>query len=39
MKPGAYEVAVKKEGYKEQVVNVSINDGERSELVVELETA
>ena len=39
MNPGPYEVVVKKEGYKEKVVTVSINDGERSELVVELETA
>jgi hypothetical protein len=39
MKPGTYEVAVKKEGYKEKVVTVNINDGERSELSVELEKA
>jgi LEA14-like dessication related protein len=37
MKPGGYEVTVKKEGYKEKVVTVNINDGERSELAVELE--
>ena len=39
MKPGTYEVFVKKEGYKEKVETVNINDGERSELIVELERA
>jgi len=39
MSAGTYEVVVKKEGYKEKVVTVSINDGERSELKVELEMA
>lgn len=39
MKPGTYEVVVKKEGYKEKVVTVNINDGERSELKVDLEMA
>ena len=38
MNPGPYEVVVKKDGYKEKVVTVNISDGERSELVVELET-
>jgi hypothetical protein len=37
MKPGTYEVAVKKDGYKEKALSVSINDSERSELKVELE--
>lgn len=39
MKTGTYEVLVKREGYKEKVVTVSIQDGERSELIVELEKA
>jgi len=39
MKPGTYEVAVKKDGYKEKALSVSINDSERSELKVELEKA
>jgi hypothetical protein len=39
MNTGTYEVFVKKEGYKEKVVSVSINDGERSQLTVELEKA
>jgi hypothetical protein len=37
MKPGTYEVAVKKDGYKEKALSVSISDRERSELKVELE--
>jgi len=39
MKPGTYEVNIKKEGYKEKVVTVNINDGERTDLKVELEKA
>jgi uncharacterized membrane protein len=37
MNKGTYDVVVKKEGYKEKIVTVSINEGERSELKVELE--
>ena len=37
MNTGTYDVFVKKEGYKEKIVTVSINGGERSELKVELE--
>ncbi len=39
MNTGTYEVVVKKQGYKEKFATVSINDGERSELKVELEMA
>jgi hypothetical protein len=39
MKPGTYEVVVKKDGYKEKALSVSISDSERSELKVELEKA
>lgn len=39
MNLGTYEVVVKKEGYKVKIVNVSINDGERTELKVDLEMA
>jgi hypothetical protein len=37
MNKGTYDVVVKKEGYKEKIVTVSINECERSELKVELE--
>ena len=37
MEPGTYKVEVSKQGFKNKVVSVSITDGERSELVVELE--
>lgn len=39
MKAGTYKVVVRKPGYKEKEVTVSVADGERSELVVELEKA
>jgi len=39
MNPGTYEVNIKKEGYNEKVVTVNINDGERTDLKVELEKA
>ena len=39
MKAGTYRVSVRKPGYKEKEVTVSIADGERSELNVELEKA
>jgi hypothetical protein len=39
MEPGTYNVSVNKEGYKGKEVSVSVTDGERSELVVELEKA
>jgi len=39
MPEGTYKVIVHKPGYKEKEVIVSVSDGERSELVVELETA
>ena len=37
MKAGTYKVVISKLGYKEKEVTVSIADGERSELIVELE--
>ena len=37
MKAGTYRVSVRKPGYKEKEVTVSIADGERSELTVEIE--
>jgi hypothetical protein len=39
MHPGTYNVVVSKPGYKDKVVTVSVADGERSELKVELEKA
>lgn len=39
MQPGNYKVIVQKPGYKEKEVTVSVADGERSELNVELEKA
>ncbi len=39
MKAGTYKVVVSKPGYKVKEVTVSVADGERSELVVELEKA
>ncbi len=37
MKPGKYEITVKKEGYREKLVSVNINPGERSDLEVFIE--
>lgn len=37
MEPGTYKVEVSKQGFKNKEISVSITDGERSELVVELE--
>jgi hypothetical protein len=39
MPAGSYKVAVSKPGFKTKEVTVTVADGERSELVVELETA
>jgi uncharacterized membrane protein len=39
MQPGTYRVIVRKPGYKEKEVTVSVADGERSELLVEMEKA
>jgi len=39
MQPGTYKVVVSKPGYKEKEVIVSVSNGERSELKVELEKA
>jgi hypothetical protein len=39
MPAGTYKVVVNKPGYKEKEVSVSVADGERSELTVELEKA
>lgn len=39
MEAGAYKVKVTKQGYKDRDVSVVIEDGERSELIVELEKA
>jgi hypothetical protein len=39
MKPGTYKVSISKPGYKEKEVSVSVADGERSVLKVELERA
>jgi hypothetical protein len=39
MPSGTYKVVVNKPGYKEKEVSVSVADGERSELTVELEKA
>lgn len=39
MPAGTYTVIVKKPGYKEQEISVSVPDGERTELKVELEKA
>ena len=39
MQAGTYRVSVSKPGYKEKEVTVSVADGERSELNVELEKA
>jgi uncharacterized membrane protein len=37
MKAGTYKVVVSKPGYKEKEVTVSVADGERSDLKVEME--
>jgi uncharacterized membrane protein len=37
MQSGTYKVLVQKPGYKDKEVSVSISDGERSEIVVEME--
>jgi hypothetical protein len=37
MQPGTYRVVVKKPGYREKVVTVSVSGGERSDLTVQLE--
>jgi secreted Zn-dependent insulinase-like peptidase len=37
LKPGSYDVLVKKEGYKEQTLKVNVSDGERKDLSIELE--
>ena len=37
MEPGTYKVAVSKEGYRGTEVIINVTNGERSELVVELE--
>lgn len=37
MQAGTYKVLIQKPGYKDKEVSVSISDGERSELVVEME--
>jgi uncharacterized membrane protein len=39
MRAGTYDVVISKPGYKDKAVTVSITDGERSELNVELEKA
>ena len=39
MEPGTYKVEVSKQGYKKKEVSVSVAEGERSELKVELEKA
>jgi hypothetical protein len=39
MAPGRYDVIIKKEGYAEKTLSVSIQDGQRNELSVELEKA
>ncbi|MDO9340814.1 MAG: carboxypeptidase-like regulatory domain-containing protein [Bacteroidales bacterium] len=39
MEPGTYKVVVSKQGFKKKEVTVSIADGERSELNVEMEKA
>jgi len=39
MKPGTYNVSVKKPGYKERELSVSVSDGERSDLKIALEKA
>lgn len=39
MHAGTYKVVVRKPGYKEQEVTVSVSDGERSDLNVEMEKA
>jgi uncharacterized membrane protein len=39
MQPGTYRVLVSKPGYKEKEVTVSVANGERSMLKVELEKA
>jgi uncharacterized membrane protein len=39
MQAGTYKVVVNKPGYKDKEVSVSVADGERSELSVELEKA
>jgi len=39
MAAGSYNVLVSKPGYKDKTVTVIVVDGERSELVVELEKA
>jgi uncharacterized membrane protein len=39
MPEGTYIVVIKKPGYKEKTTSVAVADGERSELVVELEKA
>jgi uncharacterized membrane protein len=39
MQAGTYKVLVSKPGYKEKEATVSVSDGERSELNVELEKA
>jgi hypothetical protein len=37
MQPGTYKVVVSKDGYRGKEASVKVNEGERSELVVELE--
>jgi hypothetical protein len=37
--PGTYKVQVSKDGYKGQEVSVNVTEGERSELIVEMEKA
>lgn len=37
MKPGQYELVVTKDGYKDKALTVTVNDGERCEVKVELE--
>ena len=37
MQAGTYKVSVQKPGYKDKEVTISISDGERSHLKVELE--
>jgi len=39
MQPGTYKVIIRKPGFKEKIVTVSISGGERSDLNVELEKA
>jgi hypothetical protein len=39
MEPGTYKVEISKQGFKNKEISVRITDGERSELIVELEKA